>query len=53
MKRGTRSGTQHERAVPAARDRLRFAARLAGADALLAWWPARGQLRFLPESEWP
>ena len=38
---------------PAARHRLSFSARLAGADALLAWWPPRGRLRWLPESEWP
>jgi Holliday junction resolvase len=43
----------YEHFGPAARDRLRFAARLAGADALLAWWPPRGQLRFIAESEWP
>jgi hypothetical protein len=28
-------------------------AELAGADALLAWWPPRGQLRWFPSSEWP
>jgi Holliday junction resolvase len=28
-------------------------ARLAGADALLAWWPPRGTLRFIPSTEWP
>ena len=39
--------------VPKDRERLRFAARLAGADAYLAWWPIRGELRWLHESEWP
>lgn len=38
---------------PADRARLLFAAELAGADAVLAWWPPRGQLRFIPSSEWP
>jgi Holliday junction resolvase len=47
------AGGPYERFGPAARARLSFAARLAGADAYLAWWPARGQLRFIAESEWP
>ncbi len=38
---------------PAARVRLRLAAQMAGADALLAWWPSRGSLRWIPETEWP
>jgi Holliday junction resolvase len=38
---------------PQARARLSFAAEMAGADALLAWWPSRGKLRFIPETEWP
>ena len=38
---------------PADRRDLSFAARLAGADAYLAWWPPRGQLRWIAESEWP
>lgn len=38
---------------PADRERLRLAARLAGADALLAWWPPRGSLRWIAEQEWP
>jgi Holliday junction resolvase len=38
---------------PAARHKLRLAAELAGADAYLAWWPARGELRWLHSSEWP
>jgi Holliday junction resolvase len=38
---------------PQDRERLSFAAKMAGADAELAWWPSRGRLRFIPESEWP
>lgn len=38
---------------PADRARLQFAAELAGADAVLAWWPSRGKLRFIGASEWP
>lgn len=43
----------YEHFGPAARARLRFAARLAGAEAFLAWWPSRGPLRWIGESEWP
>lgn len=43
----------YEHFGPADRERLSFAARLAGADALLAWWPSRGVLRWIPENEWP
>lgn len=43
----------YEHFGPAARVRLSLAARLAGADALLAWWPPRGVLRWIPEGEWP
>lgn len=38
---------------PQDRARLLFAAKLAGAVALLAWWPPRGQLRFIGVEEWP
>ena len=47
------AGGPYERFGPAARARLSFAARLAGADAYLCWWPPRGQLRWIPEGEWP
>lgn len=47
------AGGPYERFGPADRFRLAFAAQLAGADAVLAWWPPRGQLRFIPSSEWP
>ena len=43
----------YEHFRPADRADLSAAAALAGADALLAWWPSRGKLRFIPESEWP
>lgn len=43
----------YEHFGPAARLRLSLAAQMAGADALLAWWPPRGVLRFIEESEWP
>lgn len=32
---------------------LRVAAELAGAEAWLAHWPARAELRWIPASEWP
>jgi Holliday junction resolvase len=38
---------------PADRERLSIAAALAGAEAWLAWWPARGKLRWIHETEWP
>lgn len=43
----------YERFGPADRSKLREAARIAGADALLAWWPPRGSLIFIPEEDWP
>ena len=39
--------------LPADRYRLSQAAKLAGAEAWLAYWPPRGKLRWIPESEWP
>lgn len=38
---------------PADRERLRAAAHMAGADAVLAWWPKNGTLRMIPSNEWP
>lgn len=38
---------------PADRRRLSEAAAQAGATAWLAWWPSRGELHMIPESEWP
>lgn len=43
----------YERFGPAERSRLSSTAKLAGADAYLAWWPPRGELRWVPEGEWP
>lgn len=39
--------------LPADRAKLSLAARMAGGQAWLAWWPSRGQLRWIAESEWP
>ena len=47
------AGGPYERFSPQDRAELEFAAELGGADALLAWWPPNGQLRFIPASEWP
>lgn len=47
------SGGPYERFGPADRFELSEVARRAGADALLAYWPSRGDLEFVPESEWP
>jgi Holliday junction resolvase len=47
------AGGPYERFGPAARQRLIMAAWIAGADAVLAWWPPRGQLRLIPADEWP
>lgn len=38
---------------PDDRARLRLAAKLAGADAYLVWWPLRGQAHWIHETEWP
>jgi Holliday junction resolvase len=43
----------YEHFGPGDRQRLRFAAEIAGADAVLAWWPPRGTLRLIPSVEWP
>lgn len=47
------AGGPYERFGPKARAKLSLAAEMAGARALLAWWPPRGVLRFIPEQEWP
>lgn len=39
--------------LPADRQRLSEAAKAAGAEALLAWWPSRGELKWIAESDWP
>lgn len=43
----------YERFGPGDRAELSAAARLGGAQALIAWWPPRGRLRWIPEDEWP
>jgi Holliday junction resolvase len=43
----------YEHFGPSDRERLSQAAKLAGANAFLAWWPPRGKLRMIPEAEWP
>jgi Holliday junction resolvase len=43
----------YEHFGPDNRRRLSAAARTAGADALLAWWPPRGELQWFPEEVWP
>lgn len=43
----------YEHFGPKDRADLLFAAQVAGAVAELAWWPPRGQLRFIPSEEWP
>ena len=47
------AGGPYEHFGPKDRADLRFAARLAGARAVLAWWPPRGVLRLIDEDEWP
>lgn len=38
---------------PKDRAALSLAARLAGADAFLYWWPPRGRMHVIGEDEWP
>jgi Holliday junction resolvase len=38
---------------PQERHELREAARLAGAQPVLAWWPPNGILQWFTEAEWP
>ena len=38
---------------PKDREELRRAARKAGAEAILVWWPMNRPLRWIAESEWP
>lgn len=47
------AGGPYEHFRPGDRAALVFAARVAGGVAELAWWPPRGQLRWIPEGEWP
>ena len=47
------AGGPYERFGPAARAELLLAAEIAGARATLAWWPPRGQLKWIRSDEWP
>lgn len=47
------AGGPFEHFRPADRADLLFAARLAGAQAVLAWWPPRGRLHWLFPEDWP
>lgn len=47
------AGGAYERFGPADRAKLRAEAGRAGAVAMLAWWPPRGQLHLLDEAVWP
>jgi Holliday junction resolvase len=47
------AGGPYEQFRKDARAALLFVAEMAGAVAVLAWWPPRGQLRFIPSPEWP
>ena len=47
------AGGPYERFGPKDRADLIFAAELAGAEPMLAWWPPRGVLRWIPAEEWP
>lgn len=38
---------------PAARAEIIVAARKAGAEAWLVWWPPRGQPKWIHENDWP
>lgn len=43
----------YEHFRPADRRDLILAAKIAGADAWLCWWPPRGKPRWIPSWEWP
>lgn len=47
------AGGPYERFTPSRRAELRLAATIAGADALLCWWPPRGKPTWLPAESWP
>jgi len=47
------AGGPYERFGPVERASLMAEARRAGAEAWLAWYPPRGQLRWIPSWEWP
>ena len=47
------AGGPYERFGPVDRADLALRALWAGAEAWLAWWPPRGQLRWIRSDEWP
>lgn len=47
------AGGPYERFGPRDRLAMKVAAGIAGATAWLAWWPPRGDLRWIPSEEWP
>lgn len=47
------AGGPYERFGPEARAKLRGAARMAGARALLCWWPPYGKPTMIPSDAWP
>lgn len=47
------AGGPYERFGPQDREDLLFAARMAGAVAVLCWWPPRSKPKWIWEAEWP
>jgi Holliday junction resolvase len=47
------AGGPYERFPPSSRASLLAEGERAGAHAMLAWWPPRGKLRWIPSWEWP
>ena len=47
------AGGPYERFQPKDRAELAAVAKQAGADAFLAYWPPRGKLHWIAESDWP
>lgn len=50
--KATKAGPYHGFG-PKKRARLSLAAKIAGAEAWLCWWPAWGQPAWIPEKDWP
>lgn len=47
------AGGPYERFQPADRERLKLAARIAGAEAWLCWWPPRAKPIWIAAAAWP
>jgi Holliday junction resolvase len=45
--------TPYAHFLPQDRAALTDAAKRAGAEAILAWWPKGGKLKLIPEKDWP